>query len=444
MSAGWIKRLTLSDSRLHKEDVLRQALELACLGDEPAKMFLSLLKACYDPFATYGVKQVAETIGLVDRENPWVDFVTLLDKLQLRLLTGNAARHAVEDIAQRFDSDNWNLFCAAVIRKDIRAGISEKTINKVVKGTIYTVPVFSCQLATSCEGRPEMKGIKRLEPKLDGVRVLMVVKISGDSVSAVSYSRNGKIFENFGHIELQVMQNISKFTRSFASNAMVDGFVLDGEVIGRSFQDLMRQARRKENVEASDSVFHIFDVLPLADFNRGYSNIKLASRISMLDKLRKFTDLMPNVELLPNIVVDLETAAGHDQLDRYAKDCVSDGFEGIMIKNLDAPYECKRNTHWLKWKPVITVDLEVVGIEEGTGKNVGKLGALICEGKDNGKLIKVNVGSGFTDSERDSYYADQDVVIGRTVEILCDTVSQNSDGNYSLRFPRFVRFRDDK
>jgi DNA ligase-1 len=88
--------------------------------------------------------------------------------------------------------------------------------------------------------------------------------------------------------------------------------------------------------------------------------------------------------------------------------------------------------------------LEVIDLEEGTGRNVGRLGALVCSGVDDGKTITVNVGSGFTDGDRDSLWGNRSLVIGRTVEILCDVITQNQDGTYSLRFPRFVRFRDDK
>jgi len=219
---------------------------------------------------------------------------------------------------------------------------------------------------------------------------------------------------------------------------------LDGEVIGNSFQELMRQARRKTDVQAEDSVFNVFDIIPLAAFREGHWNAQLSKRIKILESLRPVVDTMPNVELLPHLLVDLDTSEGRDQLDRYAADQVEAGFEGIMIKDLDAPYECKRSTSWMKWKPTITVDLEVVDVEEGTGRNKGRLGALVCQGHDDGRDISVNVGSGFSDGDRTDLWNDRDLVIGRKVEILCDVITKNQDGTYSLRFPRFVRFRDDK
>lgn len=446
MSASWIRKLNESDSRLHKEDVIRQALEAATLGSINSQMFLGLTKATYNPFVTFGVRKVPDTVGVVNSENPWHDFNELLTKLSRRQLTGNAALEAIEEMAYRFDSDEWNNFCAPVIRRDLRAGISDKTINKICKKTEYEIPIFGCQLATNSEGRPEMKGIKRLEPKLDGVRVLMMAIYSDDgSITVTSYSRNGKVFENFTHIEDQIRDNFIKLIRKTKIAAQLSvGVVFDGEVIGNSFQELMRQARRKENVQAEDSVFNIFDIVPLQDFRRGHWNAQLSKRIEALEAMRSVIDDMPNVELLPHIMVDLDTAAGRDQLDRYAKDQVNAGFEGIMIKDTNAPYECKRNTFWMKWKPTITVDLEVIGVEEGTGRNEGRLGALVCAGEDDGKFISVNVGSGFSDTDRDTYWSDSQFIIGKTAEILCDVITQNQDGTYSLRFPRFVRFRDDK
>jgi DNA ligase-1 len=433
MKYKWINQLNESDSRLHKEDVLKRAF---VAGDH---VFLNGIKICYNPYITFGVKQIPSTEGITGAPNPYEEFEMLLTNLSIRQLTGNAARDAILGMSLKFDSDEWNLFLAPILRRDIRAGISEKTINKVLKGTTYTIPTFGCQLAANSEGRPEMVGIKRLEPKLDGARVLLVVT---EDNTATCYSRNGKVFDNFTHVEEQVLEHATAFRIALGTSG---GFVLDGEIMGKSFQDLMRQAQRKENVQTADTVFNVFDILPLADFKRGYWNAQLRKRVAILERLGMAFGKMPNVSTLDiPIVVDLSTEQGQADLHAYANEMVEAGFEGIMIKDLEAPYECKRNTFWMKWKPTITVDLPVIGIEEGTGRNKNRLGALVCSGTDHGKEITVNVGSGFTDTERDLFWLHKAQVVGRTAEILCDVITQNQDGTYSLRFPRFVRWRDDK
>jgi DNA ligase-1 len=69
------------------------------------------------------------------------------------------------------------------------------------------------------------------------------------------------------------------------------------------------------------------------------------------------------------------------------------------------------------------------------------MGALVCEGEDDGKDIKVNVGSGFTDAQRDEFWTNKETIVGQVIEVRADAITQNQDGTYSLRFPRFLRFR---
>ena len=434
MRYKWINELNQSDSRLHKEAVLARALAAS------DHIFLNGIKICYNSFITFGIKDIPSTEGITGAPNPYEEFDMLLTNLSIRQLTGHAARDAILGMSLKFDSDEWNLFLAPILRRDMRCGISEKTINKVCKGTDYVIPTFGCQLAANSEGRPEMVGIKRLEPKLDGARVLLVVT---EDNTATCYSRNGKVFDNFTHVEEQVLEHATAFRIALGTSG---GFVLDGEIMGKSFQHLMRQAQRKENVQTDDVVFNVFDILPLEDFKRGFWNAQLRKRIAILNNLSHVFEKMPHVEtlgLLP-FVVDLSTEDGRTFMHEYANEMVTAGYEGIMIKDMEAPYECKRNTFWMKWKPVITVDLPVIALEEGTGRNKGRLGALVCSGNDHGKDITVNVGSGFSDTERDLFWNQKADVVGRTAEILCDVITQNQDGTYSLRFPRFVRWRDDK
>jgi DNA ligase-1 len=231
----------------------------------------------------------------------------------------------------------------------------------------------------------------------------------------------------------------NKFAKLFQSCPR--GFVLDGEIIGESFQALMKQAQRKTDVKTDGMTYCIFDAMPFDDFERGYWNAQQHKRTAWLLNNRSKFETETCLQVMPGFEVDLDTAEGHDQMRRFADDAVAQGFEGIMIKDLDAPYECKRSSFWMKWKPTITVDLNIVGFEEGTGRNEGRLGAIICEGDDNGRRINVNVGSGLSDANRDEYWSARDQLLGDVVEVEADAVTQNQDGTYSLRCPRFVRFR---
>ena len=437
LAADWIRDLESSDSRLHKESVIEKALMAAKLGSTNAQCFLFNCYQAYNPYYVFGVKKVPETENITDQVNPWPKFWALCEALRTRSITGHAARDKIQEVAEQFDSIEWNGLARRVLIKDLRCGITERTLNKVLGKTEWKIPVFECQLATdSNKHLGKMKGVKRLEEKLDGVRVLAIVTKFNVSL----YSRNGKLFENFPHIVESLQENKNKFAKLFSKYK--SGFVLDGEVIGASFQALMKQAQRKSNVETNDMVYSVFDIIPLDDVERGYWNAQQHKRLAILEEYRSvFEENTDCVRVMDGIEVDLSISEGHDILRRFANDAVVAGFEGIMIKDVDAPYECKRSTFWMKWKPVITVDLNIVGVEEGTGRNEGRLGAFICEGVDDGRAIRVNVGSGLTDEDRTSYWDNADTLIGDVVEVAADAVTQNQDGTYSLRFPRFIRFR---
>ena len=87
-----------------------------------------------------------------------------------------------------------------------------------------------------------------------------------------------------------------------------------------------------------------------------------------------------------------------------------------------------------------TVDLRIIGFEEGSSKNAGKLGALIVDYKGN----EVGVGSGFTDFDREFIWNNQDQYLGKICEVQYFEESKNKDGGVSLRFPVFKHLRTDK
>jgi DNA ligase-1 len=154
-----------------------------------------------------------------------------------------------------------------------------------------------------------------------------------------------------------------------------------------------------------------------------------------------YSDKLPNVAVVGYEDVDLDTQKGQARYKEINAHAIAGGYEGIMLKNPDAPYECKRTVSWLKLKPYIEVSLAITAVEEGTGKNVGRLGAFVCSGVDDGRTITTNVGSGFSDDQRIAFWANRKDLPEQIVEVRADAITQNQDGTYSLRFPRFRTFR---
>ena len=420
MSYPWkiIKELESDNSRLFKEDIIEKHLN--------DKNFQQGLEMCLDPLVTFGVKQVPESNK--DGEGlEWNSFKKAANLLIERERTGHAARDLIIELVNSAKRDQWNDWYRRILIKDLRCGVSEKTVNNVSKrmSLEFKVPVFSCMLAHDGAKHPKkIKGNCLVEYKYDGVRVIAIVKNS----KATLYSRNGKIFHNFPHIE------------SALSKAKYNNTVFDGEVMSDDFQALMKQVYRKSGAKTDDAYLALFDILPLKEFNKGKSKLNSLARKEELNNLSNtFEDV---IKLVDYEIINFDNESGQKKFSDMNKEALDKGFEGLMIKPNDNFYECKRSHAWLKIKPFIEVTLKIVDIQEGTGKHEGKLGAFHVEGDDDGKFFSLSVGSGLTDDDREKFWAAKDKLIGRLVEIRADAVTQSIEGeHFSLRFPRFKNFR---
>ena len=419
-----IAKLEADNSRLGKEAILKSA------HDEGLPEFFEGLTMALDPLVTFGVKQVPTKDEVISAQGcEWKIFKELADKLIARELTGHAARDAINLVMSSATAEQWNGWYRRILIKDLRCGVSEKTVNKVAPDT---VPVFTCALAhDSAKHEKKMTGKKQIEIKLDGVRVLTVIQ--GDKVEM--FSRNGKQFHNFGHIINEIKEVLKDYPVPYP-------LVLDGEVMSANFQDLMKQVHRKDNVSANDAVLHLFDTIPLGCFQKGEWDKPQSFRSAITKAwVEEHKSVLKHVQALEWEEVDLSTPEGERRFVELNKAAVDGGYEGVMIKDVDAPYECKRTHAWLKAKPFIEVTLEVKDVEEGTGRNEGRLGALVCAGEDDGRMVQVNCGSGFSDSDRDNFWSHRSSLVGQLVEVRADAITKNQDGTYSLRFPRFKTFR---
>lgn len=440
-----IQQLEATSSRLEKEKILED--------NWPNREFKEGLKLALDPLITFGIKQIPEKVGgepwptikeHVNRNDQhWISGDTLLtyhdfkyssDLLSSRQCTGNNAKAEIEGMIGRCETnDEWNYWYRRILLKDLKCGISEKTVNKMYgKGFI---PIFGCMLAK--DGSEIWDTLKQeciVEYKLDGVRCIAMIENS----ECILYTRSGRVIENFPHINKAL------------GKEYYNGYVLDGELMGSDFQLLMKKlnAHRDSHLKKKEDFkeyLAVFDILTIEEFKAGKCDKPQLERKKQLDNLfRGDVDLFwnPAVHSVNYDVLDLSKAHDNDRMMEINAAGLQQKFEGIMVKPSDRPYVVKRSDAWLKIKPYIEVTLEIKDIEEGTGKNIGKLGALICEGSDSGKFIKVSVGSGLSDDDRDSIWDNSKDYIGRLVEIRADAITKAEDSDHwSLRFPRFKGVR---
>jgi len=419
--APWkvIQELEADNSRLKKEAIIRRE------SDADNVRFFEGICMALDGFRTFGVQKVP--VSKKDGEGiTQTEFDDVVRRLEARTLTGNEMRDVIQDLCDRSKMEHWNDWYRRILIKDLRCGVTHKTVNKHSK---MKVPVFECMLADdSKKHEKKMTGDVYVEPKLDGVRVITICDVDKDEVKM--FSRNGKELSNFPKILQQFDSMLDQ---------MAESMVFDGEVMSDDFQTLMREIHRKGGAKTDDAVLNIFDIIPLWAFKEGGYSASLQKRKEMMDEY----EYPSNISKVEFVKMNLSEEDGQKQFADYNKLCIDKGFEGIMIKPIDGPYECKRSSLWLKVKPFIEVSLTVKAVEEGTGRNVGKLGALIVEGSDGGKFIKTNVGSGLSDTDREQFWTAKDKLIGQVVEVRADAITQNQDAQdeYSLRFPRFLRFR---
>ena len=313
-------------------------------------------------------------------------------------------------------------FYEQMITKTYRLGADSKVINKCIPNLI---PTFDVQLGTSIE-KVKLLGNEKIfiSRKLNGTRTAFV----GDKCM----TRQGKEYKGLNHI-------ISDLQKIVGTEMFVDGELLyknkEGLSDSEAFQKGTGIAMSKDN-DKSELKLVIFDMFPLDEFWNGKSKEPYSNRKKDLIELgEKITALgTDNLEIVQMCYEGYD----HSEIWKWLDYAEQHDWEGVIL-NLDTPYECKRTKNLIKVKKFYTYDLEVIGVEEGTGRNKGTLGALVVKYKNN----TVNVGSGFTDEERSYYWNNQDKIIGRVIEVKYKEITTDKKtGLESLQFPVYVGLRE--
>jgi DNA ligase-1 len=259
--------------------------------------------------------------------------------------------------------------------------------------------------------------------KLDGFR-LIAMKDEHGNISF--YSRVGQRVDGLVEIEEEM------------KDAFPAGLVLDGELtISNYFEMESKEAykaaskiiRLKGDTPKRGLTYRVFDGMHIDEWRTQNCTHTYDERRNLLEGLFGYAAApISHIELLPI----LYRGADISKVQEFLDDVVSKGGEGVMINVTNSLYRFSRTWDLMKVKKFNSLDLEVVDIEEGSGRLVGTLGAIHVRYKG-GNIVKV--GSGFSDEERKLYWSQPELIMNKVVEVKFFEETTNADKTLSLRFP---------
>lgn len=418
-----LELLESDNSRLFKERLLSENK-----GNVQLRRFLTL---AFDPWKNWGVAKYdkPEPLPVSQGENHVVAFMDLLERLNNREMTGNAARDAVNDAMGQLDEyeQKW---CERLLWRNLRCGVSAQTINKIWPGSIVPFAVALAESLSTQGVNGDFKIVDpinypvRVEAKLDGLR-LIAVKNRGE---VALFTRSGTPIETLPKI-IQAIKDLKH-----------DDIVLDGEAMSSDWNEsasIMMSSKSKK--DDSTMRYHIFDCVKFEDWQQQKSETHYRARL--LD----ISIIVGDVQGTPFRYVKSTTANDETELREFYNECLTEGYEGVMLKRLDTPYQWKRTDAILKMKPVCTTELVIVGSYNGNvgSKHQNEWGGFKAKASNG---VITHVGGGFNNKIREEIKASgPDVYIGRIIECEYQPDSLSGTGftaDGKLRFPVFSRFRD--
>jgi len=388
--------------------------------------FRKVMKYALDPHLRFYIKKIPSYTPSEEIQFTFEDAFASLDYLSAREVTGNSAIEHLKTLLRYLSVDDATVV-ERIIQKDLRIGVSSKTANKVFGKSF--IPEFPVMLASSFNE----KNLKRInfpaiaQTKMDGMRCQLVV----DRGSFNAFTRNGKELDIAAHMEFDT--DLS--------------FVIDGELLvvdennnildRKTGNGILNKAQKGtiSDEERSRIRMTAWDLIPLNEFRAGKSSQGASMR---LEALQIVIDDAPFISM-----IESHTAVNIDSARALFKSKLEEGEEGVILKNHDSLWVAKRSPDLVKMKDIHEADLEIIGFVEGTGKNEGRLGAMVVQDKSG--EVEVSVGTGFSEEQREAIWKSRNSLIGKIVAVQYNAkINSKGKDKASLFLPVFVEIREDK
>ena len=422
----FVNEIMESNSRLHKQAVLKKYKDDFIIQE--------YLKIAFDPYMVFGIstKKLHKEFHGVKNAAPDIGIITIFKLFEYleKHNTGTTAeillcQFVLDEVAAR------NSECAELLEKlickDLSIGCDAKTINKEIPDLI---PTFNVQLANKYFDKPK---------SVEGKTFAITTKIDGGRIIAIKQGGHVEFFTRAGQIYEGLLDLEEEMLRLMPDNTCLDGEITllnRGSLSSKeAYKETMKIVRTKDKEKHGIKML-VFDWMPANEFKKQDCHYSYHGRREWLHEIFSNHEFK-FFELLPILYCGRDTA----KITEILEEQVAKGEEGIMINDWYGSYEFKRTNNLLKVKKMQTLDLEIIGFEEGSGRLADTLGAILVRYKNN-NIVKV--GSGFSDELREQIWNHQMHYSGKIAEISYFEETTNAAGGESLRFPIFKDFRFDK
>lgn len=428
-----IEKIAATSSKNEKEALVKAGMALP--------LFTKVVIAAYDRFKQYGMRDLpprgvdlASGGNTLDEPGPW----EVLRKLASGELSGDAARAAYVQQISFLDEKSGILF-RRIVLKDLRAGFTEGTVNRVAPKTFAEFPYMRCSL-------PEKSNIDKWnwsvgifsQEKADGE--FGNVNISDAGFLNIT-TRTGTPYPSgcMPELEAAFLKTLKPGTQTHGEFVVYEAGQLLPREKGNGILNSLQQGGALEADQVV--VFLAWDQIPLAE-------VKPKAKYQFGYKAR-FVALAKQIQLNPGPVRMIPTKIVRSKAEATAHsvELTRKGLEGTVCKHPYAIWADGTSKDQVKLKIAVDVDLVVKAVVEGKAdtKNAGRPGTLTCETSDG--LLRVDV-TVKNESMRDDVEQNPEDWIGRIMPVRFNTVTKPGPSNdlHSLFLPRFSQdtYRLDK
>lgn len=421
------------------------------------ELFKRVLRLTYDNNLVFKIKKFKQP----DKHSEVMTLDSALDVLEFEFATmkgsTNESRERLTNVLSMLSKEDAQVL-ELVLKKDLKCGISVKTINKAFGYEFIMTPRYMG--ACSYNKKDVLKLFEKArkanaevwsEIKYDGMYINLFVVERDGKLTCAPESRGGKrvfvdlAFENDLTVYMAdkvfmgelLVRGVDRYT----SNGMINSYTtirekeINGENVSKDIAKFQDRYEKNYLTIHEDIYMKCWDFVSMEEYRENKSEKPLYVRRAELEAILEHNE---NVECVEYVVVE-----NPEQAMQEFKKAKENGEEGTILKNSNVGWKDGKPKDQLKFKLEFDVEMKVTGWLKGNPgtKYENFINRLLCESSDG--LVKIRT-SALTEDDMEKITAMGDDIIGKIITVQCSGLSENNKGEKSLLHPRFMVIREDK